>query len=56
MMGEYAAVGVVMAAIGALIGLIKKNWILLVIGLIDAVILISFMHDISEINSIMNSY
>lgn len=54
--GELAIIGVIMAATGGLIGLIKKNWILFVFGAIDTALLLSFMNDMAELNSIMNSF
>ena len=56
MMGDMAVVGVIMAGVGTLIALFKKNWILVIMGGIDFFILLSYMNDIAEINNIMNSY
>ena len=55
-MGDMAIVGVIMAGLGTLIALVKKNWVLVVMGGIDFFILLSYMNDIAEINNIMNSY
>jgi len=54
--GDYAIVGVIMSGIGSLIALIKRNWALLVIGIIDFVILLQYMNDIAEINSILSGF
>jgi hypothetical protein len=50
-LGSLAWVGVAMAGIGAVVGLLKKNWILLAIGAIDLGILIDYAITIDEINS-----
>lgn len=52
--GDYAIVGVIMSGVGSLIALIKRNWALLIIGIIDFVILLQYMNDIAEINSILD--
>lgn len=49
-LGSLAWVGVAMAGIGAVVGLLKKNWILLAIGAIDLFILIDYAIAIDEIN------
>ena len=49
-LGALAWVGVAMAGIGAVVGLLKKNWILLAIGAIDLFILIDYAITIDEIN------
>ena len=54
--GDFAIVGVVMAGVGSILAIIKKNWILVIIGAIDFFILLSYMNDINEINSIMDSF
>lgn len=54
--GDYAIVGVIMSGIGSLIALFKRNWALLVIGIIDFVILLQYMNDIAEINSILSGF
>ena len=54
--GDYAIVGVIMSGIGSLIALIKRNWALLVFGIIDFVILLQYMNDIAEINSILSGF
>jgi hypothetical protein len=54
--GDFAIVGVIMAGLGTIIGLIKKNWALVVMGAIDVYYLLEYMNDIAEINDIMNSY
>ena len=52
--GDYAIVGVIMSGVGSLIALIKRNWALLIIGIIDFVILLQYMNDIAEINCILD--
>tara|TARA_B110000003_G_scaffold211890_1_gene210898 strand:- start:57 stop:344 length:288 start_codon:yes stop_codon:yes gene_type:complete len=54
-MGDMAIVGVIMAGLGTLIALVKKNWVLAIVGGIDFFILYGYMNDIAEINNIMNS-
>ena len=55
-MGDMAILGVIMAGLGTLIALVKKNWVLAVVGGIDFFILLSYMNDIAEINKIMNGF
>ena len=55
-MGDMAIVGVIMAGAGTAIALVKKNWVLAVVGGIDFFLLLSYMNDIAEINDIMNSF
>ena len=56
LMGDYAIIGVIMAAAGSVIGIIKKNWALVVVGVIDFFILLDYYNSINEINDIMNGY
>jgi hypothetical protein len=51
-LGSFAWVGVAMAGIGAVVGLLKKNWLLLAIGAIDLFILIDYAITIDEINNL----
>lgn len=56
LMGDYAIIGVIMAAAGTVIGILKKNWALVVVGAIDFFILLDYYNSINEINDIMNGY
>lgn len=56
LMGDFAIIGVIMAAAGTVIGIIKKNWALVVVGAIDFFILLDYYNSINEINDIMNGY
>ena len=55
-MGDMAILGVIMAGIWIIIALVKKNWLLVLMGGLDFFLLLSYMNDIAEINNIMNSY
>ena len=50
-LGAMAWVGVAMAGIGSVVGLLKKNWVLLAIGAIDLFILIDYAMTIDSINN-----
>ena len=61
-MGGLAWVGVAMAGAGTIMGLVKKNWIIVALGAIDTYILVDYAltidavnDSVDELNSIINS-
>ena len=54
--GTFAWVGVAMAGAGTIMGLLKKNWIIVALGAIDTYILVDYALAVDQINGIMDDY
>ena len=48
LMGDFAIIGVLMAGAGTVIGIMKKNWPIVVVGAIDFFILLDYMNNIQS--------